>query len=140
MSIAGRKTGNVAGYTIVNLKEVEDQAPKFGYAPNIEARFARVPLGLENSGISYFRVAPNFRVPFGHSHERQEEVYVLVGGSARMKLGDEVVELGPWDAVRVPPETVRGFEAGPEGAEYLAFGAPNTENRDARPAPDWWTD
>lgn len=73
----------MAGYTIVNLKEVEDQAPKFGYAPNLEARFARVPLGLENSGVSYFRVAPNLRVPFGHGHERQEEFYVFVGGSAR---------------------------------------------------------
>ncbi len=124
----------MAGYTIVNLKEVEDQAPKFGHAPNLEARFARVPLGLDNSGMSYFRV------PFGHSHEREEVVYVLVGGSARMKLGDGVVELKGWDAVRVPLETVRGFEAGSEGAEYLAFGAPNTENRDARPAPDWWTD
>ena len=132
----------MTGYTIVNLKEdVEDEAPRFGYAPNLEARFARVPLGLENAGVSYFRIAPNFRIPFGHKHERQEEVYVLVGGSARAKLGDEVVELKAWDALRVSPETVRGFEAGPEGAEYIAFGAPNTENRDAEPAPpDWWTD
>ena len=130
----------MTGYTVVNLKEVEDQAPKFGYSPNLEARFARIPLELENSGISYFRIAPNFRVPFGHKHRQQEEVYVLVGGSARLKLDDEVVELKPWDAVRVPAETMRGFEAGPEGAEYIAFGAPNTDNRDAEPAPGWWTD
>ncbi len=131
----------MAGYTSVNLKEVEDQAPKFGHSPNLEARFARVPLELENSGISYFRFAPNFRIPFGHKHQQQEEIYVLVGGSARAKLGDEVVELKAWDAVRVSPETVRGFEAGPEGAEYIAFGAPNTENRDAEPAPpNWWAD
>ncbi len=108
----------MAGYTIVNLKEVEDQAPKFGYSPNLEARFARVPLELENSGISYFRLAPNFRIPFGHKHRQQEEVYVLVGGSARMKLDEEVVELKTWDAIRVPGETTCGFEAGPEGAEY----------------------
>ena len=57
----------MAGYTIVNLNEVEDQAPKFGYSPNIEARFARVPLELENSGISYFRVAPTFASPSGAS-------------------------------------------------------------------------
>ncbi len=130
----------MAGYAIVNLKEVEDQAPKFGFSPGLEARFARVPLGLKNSGIGYFRLAPNFRVPFRHKHERQEEVYVLVGGSARAKLDDEVIELKPWDALRVSPETVRGFEAGPEGAEYVAFGAPNTGNRDAEPAPNWWTD
>jgi quercetin dioxygenase-like cupin family protein len=129
----------MAGYTLVNLKEVEDQAPKFGYSPNLEARFARAALELENSGISYFRIAPNFRIPFGHKHQQQEEICVLIGGSARAKLGDEVVELKTWDTVRVSPETVRGFEAGPEGAEYIAFGAPNTENRDAETVPNWWT-
>jgi hypothetical protein len=55
----------MSGYTIVNLKEVEHQASKFGHSPNLEARFARVPLDLDNSGISYFRIAPNFRIPFG---------------------------------------------------------------------------
>ncbi len=127
-------------YTIVNLKEIEDQAPKFGHSPDLEARFARVPLGLENSGLSYFRLAPNFRIPFGHKHLQQEEVYVLVGGSAKIKLDNEVIELEPWDTIRVSAVTTRGFEAGSEGAEYIAFGAPNTENRDAKPAPpNWWT-
>jgi mannose-6-phosphate isomerase-like protein (cupin superfamily) len=138
--LIGRRIEAMAGYTIVNLKEVEDQAPKFGHSPNLEARFARVPLELESAGVSYFRLAPNFRIPFGHKHQQQEEIYVLVGGSARAKLGDEVVELKAWDAVRVSPETVRSFEAGPEGAEYIAFGAPNTENRDAELVPNWWTD
>ena len=128
----------MAGYTSVNLKEVEDQTPKFGYSPNLEARFARVPLELENSGISYFRVAPNFRIPFGHKHWQQEEIYVLVLGSARMKLDHLVVELKPWDAIRVPAETMRGLEAGPEGAEYITFGVPNTQNSDAELTPNWW--
>ncbi len=65
---------------------------------------------------------------------------MLVGGSARAKLDDEVVELKPWDAIRVPAETMRNFEAGPEGAEYITFGAHNTENRDTEPVPNWWTD
>ena len=128
------------GYTKVNLKEVEDQAPKFGLSPNLESRFARVPLELEQQGISYFKVAPGFRLPFGHRHERQEEIYVVLSGSARMKLGDEIVELGSWDALRVPGETMRSFEAGPEGAEILAVGAPNTQNRDAEMVPNWWSD
>lgn len=130
----------MGGYTIVNLREVEDQAPQFGYAPNLEARFVRLPLGLENSGISYFRLSPNFRIPCGHKHRQQEEIYVLVSGSARMKLDDEVVELEPRDAIRVRAETMRGFEVGSEGAKYIAFDAPNTENRDAEPTPNWWTD
>jgi mannose-6-phosphate isomerase-like protein (cupin superfamily) len=133
----------MAGYTIVNLKEVEDQAPKFGFAPNLEARFATVPLELKNSGISYQRLAPNFRAPFGHKHKRQEELYVILSGSARVKLDDEVVHLKRWDTVRVPSETMRCFEAGPDGAEILAFGAPNTGPSalaDGEMTPDWWTD
>jgi mannose-6-phosphate isomerase-like protein (cupin superfamily) len=128
----------MAPYTVVNLKEVEDQAPRFGYAPNVEARFARVPLELEKSGISHFRCAPGFRMPFGHRHGEQEEIYVVVRGSALMKLEDELVGLREWDAVRVPGATTRGIEAGPDGVEVLAFGAPNTEGRDAELEADFW--
>ena len=129
----------MADYTVVNLKEVEDQAPKFGLSPQLEARMARVALGLENSGISYQRIAPNFRVPFGHKHRNQEEIYVLVIGSARIKLDDEVVDLKPFDAVRVPKDTMRCFEAGPEGAEFIAIGAPNTGPGDAEVVQGWWS-
>lgn len=129
----------MADYTVVNLKEVEDQAPNFGLSPQLEARMARVALGLENSGVSYQRLAPSFRVPFGHKHRNQEEIYVLVGGSARIKLEDEVVDLQPFDAVRVPKDTMRGFEAGPEGAEFIAIGAPNTGPGDAEVVQGWWS-
>jgi mannose-6-phosphate isomerase-like protein (cupin superfamily) len=130
----------VAGYTKINLKDVEDQAERFGLAPNIEFRMGRVALELENSGVSYQRLAPNFRVPFGHVHKQQEEVYVLVSGSARMKLGDDVVDLKQWDAVRVPSETMRNIEAGPEGAEFVTIGAPNTGPGDADMEEGWWSD
>jgi quercetin dioxygenase-like cupin family protein len=126
------------GYKVVNLEEVEDQAPKFGYAPHLESRFARKALGLQNSGLSHFKVAPGFRIPFGHHHTDQEEVYVVVAGSARLKLGDEIVELGTWDAVRVAPELTRGLEGGPDGAEILAFGAPSNENADVQMVRDFW--
>lgn len=131
----------MSDYTVVNLRSgVEDMAPKFGYAPDMEARFARGPLELQNAGLSHFRVAPGFRVPFGHRHGEQEEVYVVVAGSARVRVDDDVVELQEWDAIRIPPGATRGFEAGPDGAEILAFGAPNTENKDAEMVGDWWTD
>jgi mannose-6-phosphate isomerase-like protein (cupin superfamily) len=131
----------MADYTKVNLKDdVEDQAPNFGLAPNLEARMARVPLQLEQSGLSYQRLAPNFRVPFGHKHKTQEEVYVVVSGSVRVKLEDEVLELKEWDAIRVPKETMRGFEAGPEGVEIVAVGAPHTGPGDAEVEQDYWTD
>ena len=129
----------MAGYTIQNLKDVEDQAPNFGLSPQLEARMARVPLELENFGVSYQRLGPNFRVPFGHKHKNQEEVYLVVSGSMRAKVEDEVVELKQWDALRVHKDTMRGFEAGPEGAEIIAVGAPNTGPGDAEVEQDWWS-
>ena len=131
----------MANFTHLNLKsDVEDMAPRFGYAPEAEARFARKPLGLEKSGVSYLRVAPGFRFPFGHRHGEQEEVYVVVSGSARFKVEDEIVELGAFDALRVPGEVARGIEGGPEGAEIVVFGAPNTEGKDVEMLPGWWSD
>ena len=127
----------MADYTVVNLKEVEDQAPKFGMN-EMEFRSARVPLELENSGLSFLRVDPNYRVPFGHNHKQQEEVYILVDGSARLKLDDEIVDLRQWDAVRIPPEVLRCLEAGPDGLEVILVGAPNP--RDAEMVPGWWRD
>jgi mannose-6-phosphate isomerase-like protein (cupin superfamily) len=114
----------MSGYTIVNLKEVEDQAPNFGLSPDLEARFARVALDAELIGLTYQRLAPNFQVPWGHKHKTQEEVFVVLSGNLRVKVEDEVKELGPWDAIRVSKDTARGFEAGPEGVEFIAIGAP----------------
>jgi mannose-6-phosphate isomerase-like protein (cupin superfamily) len=130
----------LAGYTTLNLKDVEDQAPNFGLSPDLEARMARVPLELEQFGLSYQRIAPNFRLPFAHKHKNQEEAYVVVSGSMRAKVGDDIVDLKQWDVLRVDKDTVRGFEAGPEGAEVIAVGAPNTGPGDAETMNDWWTD
>jgi uncharacterized cupin superfamily protein len=131
----------MSDYTHINLKaDVDDQAPNFGLSPDLESRMARVPLGLENCGVSYIRIAPGFRIPFGHKHKQQEEVYVLVNGSARMKIEDEVRDLKQWDAVRLHRDTLRGFEAGDEGAELIAIGAPNTGPGDAEVVADWWSD
>ena len=102
---------------------------------------ARVPLGLEQSGLSYCRVAPGLSgFPFGHKHKNQEEVYVLVSGGARMKIEDEVKDLKQWDAVRVHKDTMRSMEAGDEGAEFLIVGAPNTGPGDAEMVQGWWGD
>ena len=127
-------------YTKVNLKGVEDQAERFGLAPRIEARMARVALELENSGVSYQRLSPNFRLPFGHKHKQQEEVYIVVSGNARMKLDDEIIQLEQWDAVRVPKETMRAIEGGAAGAEFIVIGAPNTGPGDAEIDEGWWAD
>lgn len=130
----------MSNYTHLNLKDVEDQAPNFGLADNIEFRMARVALGLENSGFSYLRLAPGFRMPFGHKHKSQEELYVLVNGQARIKIEDEVKDLKPWDAVRVHKDTMRSLEAGDDGAEFLVVGAPSTGPGDGDIVQGWWSD
>jgi mannose-6-phosphate isomerase-like protein (cupin superfamily) len=125
-------------YTVKNLKQVENMAEKFGMSGGLEARFARGALELENFGLSYQRLEPNFRIPFGHKHGEQEEVYVVLSGSARLKLDDEIVELEQWDAIRVPGEVTRNFEGGPDGAEVLAIGAPVA--KDTEMLQGWWSD
>jgi mannose-6-phosphate isomerase-like protein (cupin superfamily) len=130
----------MADYTLVNIKQIDDMAKRFGMPPGIESRFARQPLALENAGLSHYTLGPSFRLPFGHSHSEQEEVYLVLSGSARVKLDDEVLELGQWDAVRIPVGTMRSFEGGPDGGELLAFGAPNTENKDIEMVQGWWKD
>jgi mannose-6-phosphate isomerase-like protein (cupin superfamily) len=131
----------MSDYTHLNLKDdVEDSAVKFGISPTLEARFAREALGMKEGGVSYERLAANERGPFGHKHERQEEVYVVVGGAGRVKVEDDVRELRQWDAVRVGPGTARQFEAGPDGLELVVFGAPNTGPGDAEILQGWWSD
>lgn len=127
-------------YTVRNLKEdVDDAAPSFGLSPDLEARFARRPLESQHVAISYQRLQPNVRIPFGHRHEAQEEIYVVLAGTARMKLDDEVVDLRQWDAVRVDAETMPDLEAGPDGVEFLAIGGPIGETNDAEMVNGWWT-
>jgi mannose-6-phosphate isomerase-like protein (cupin superfamily) len=127
------------GYTKTNLKkDVENVAPRFGMPAELQSRFARGAIGGKSLGLSHFTLAPGFRMPFGHKHEAQEEVYVVVRGSARVKVDDEIVELGEWDAIRFDRGAMRNVEAGPEGVEYLAFGA-GDDPQDAEMVQNWWS-
>jgi uncharacterized cupin superfamily protein len=99
-------------FTLRNIKEdLEDVGANFDGAPDLEYRIATQALALEKSGLSYQSVPPDYRFAYGHTHKKQEEVYVVLRGSGRMKLDDEIVELKEWDAVRVPPgsDTPHGF-------------------------------
>jgi mannose-6-phosphate isomerase-like protein (cupin superfamily) len=131
-------------FTLTNIrKDPEDLGSRFDGSPELEFRSATRGLQLKESALSYQRVPPGYRFPYGHTHKQQEEVYVVVSGSGRMKVDDEIVELEQWDAVRVPPGSWRGYEAGPEGLEILVIGAPNLgENPrdDVEGQRDWWAD
>jgi mannose-6-phosphate isomerase-like protein (cupin superfamily) len=131
-------------YTLRNIKkDLDDIGRGFDGAPDLEFRAATKALELEKAALSYQRVPPGYRFPYGHTHETQEEVYVVLHGSGRMKVDDEIVELEQWDAVRVPVRTWRGYEAGPDGLELLVIGAPNLGDdprADVDGRRDWWAD
>jgi mannose-6-phosphate isomerase-like protein (cupin superfamily) len=127
-----------APYTLKKLTEVDDSAPGFGYGEVQEARFANGDLETEDTGVSFLRVKPGKRQGFAHRHDAAEEVYVVVRGSGRIKLDDEIVELEQLDALRIAPGVTRQVEGGPDGIEYVAFG-PRHEG-DGELVPDWWTD
>jgi mannose-6-phosphate isomerase-like protein (cupin superfamily) len=126
-------------YTKTNLRNVEDSAPKFDMPAGMQARFARSALEGKSLGLSLFTLAPGFRIPVGHKHASQEEVYVVVRGSARVKVDDEIVELAQWDAIRFDRGTMRDMEGGPDGCEYLAFGA-GDDPQEVEMAPGWWAE
>jgi mannose-6-phosphate isomerase-like protein (cupin superfamily) len=131
----------VSGYTKLNLQEdVENSAEKFGMGDILAAHFVRDDLDATQFGLSLQLLKPNQRMPFGHTHDQQEEVYVIVGGSGRLKLDDEILDVGRWDAVRIAPEVTRAIEAGPDGLELVAFGAPNVGLGDANQEMGWWSE
>jgi gentisate 1,2-dioxygenase len=128
-------------FTLKNLKrDLEDLGSNFDGAPDLEFRAATKALALERSGFSYQRIPPDYRFPYGHTHQEQEEVYVVVRGSGRMKLDEEIVDIEEWDVVRVPRGPWRGYEAGPDGLEILVFGAPHLDDPrgDVEGRRDWW--
>ncbi len=122
-----------------NLREVEDVAPKFGFSEVQAARFPRTDLGAETIGLAYHIVRPGKRQAFAHRHEQAEEIYVVLSGEGRMKLDDEILSVGPMDAIRVAPEVARAFEAGDEPLELLVFG-PRHEKDGEVLRDDFWGD
>jgi mannose-6-phosphate isomerase-like protein (cupin superfamily) len=128
----------MSNYTLKNLKDVDDAAAERG--DDIEARLARKHLESEHLGVSYFRYGPGYRAPYGHHHREQEEAYVVIGGSGRARLDDEIVDIRQWDVVRVAPHTVRAFEGGPDGLELIAIGSDRPEGGDGEMDHDFWSD
>jgi quinol monooxygenase YgiN/mannose-6-phosphate isomerase-like protein (cupin superfamily) len=130
--------GNAPPYTIQTLTDTEDSAAKFGFGELGEARFASDDLAAEQTGVSHHHLRPGKRQAFGHRHERAEEIYLVLSGTGRVKLGGEIEEIGPLDAIRVAPAVIRAFEAGPEGLELVAFGA--RLRGESEILHGWWTD
>jgi len=125
------------GYTRINIEnDVEDMAKRFGFGEQGEARFANRPLGTVRTGVSHQRLRPGVRQAFGHRHQHAEEVFVILAGTGRIRIDDEIVDVGPLDAIRIAPSSARAFEAGPDGLEFVVFGPHHTG--DAVMDPDFW--
>jgi mannose-6-phosphate isomerase-like protein (cupin superfamily) len=125
-------------YAIVNLLELDDVVG--GRVEGLEGRFGRKHMGSRDLGVSHFRWAPGVRSPVGHRHREQEEAYVVVSGSGRVRLDDEIRDVAQWDVIRVAPEIVRAFEAGPDGLELIAIGGPKPEEGDGETTDSPWPD
>jgi mannose-6-phosphate isomerase-like protein (cupin superfamily) len=123
-------------YTKVNLGELEDAAVPNGFGHRWEARVARQPLGAKQTGLTHFRLRPGKRSPFSHRHAEAEEIYVILEGAGKIKLGDEIIDVRPRDAIRIAPEVARALEAGPDGLEFIVTGAHHPD--DGEPVEDPW--
>ena len=130
----------MSAYTHKNLSEVKDAAPGFGFGDMGEVRFAKDELDAERTGISHLKLNPGVRMPFGHKHDEAEEIYVVIAGSGRFKLDDEIIEVRQWDAIRVAPTTVRAFEAGADGLELIVAGSDRPAEGDGELVAGWWDD
>lgn len=128
----------MSSFSTINLLDVEDSVGD--RAEGVEGRFARKHLDSRDLGVSLFRYAANLRSPFAHSHTEQEEAYVVVAGSGRVLLDDEVRELKQWDVLRVAPAVVRAFESGPDGLDLIAVGGPKPADGDGVMAQAAWPD
>jgi quercetin dioxygenase-like cupin family protein len=125
-------------YAIVNLLDMEDSVQ--GRVPGMEGRFSRKHLGSRDLGVSHWRFAPETRNPVAHSHREQEEAYVVVSGSGRVRLDDEIRDIRQWDVIRIGPPVVRAFEAGPDGLDLIAVGGPKPEGGDGVVSESPWPD
>jgi mannose-6-phosphate isomerase-like protein (cupin superfamily) len=125
----------MAEWTKRNFEDIEDRSPA-----RVPMRwlFSRNEVGSAQVGVSRFSYEPSARMPFGHRHGVQEEVYVVVAGSGRAKLEDEIVEIGMWDVLRVAPEVIRSFEAGPDGMEMICVGGKRPKGGDSERFKDFW--
>jgi mannose-6-phosphate isomerase-like protein (cupin superfamily) len=130
----------MSDYTITNFMDVEDSAASRSPDGSIQARFARSSIDSDHLGVSHFKLAPNFRAPFGHRHREQEEVYVVIAGSGKMRLDDKTEELKLWDVVRVAPQVGRAYESGPDGLVMIAIGSDRPEGGDGEMLPEFWGD
>jgi mannose-6-phosphate isomerase-like protein (cupin superfamily) len=85
---------------------------------------ARSELGVSSFGMQVLRFPPNAdRYPeHDHTHDGQEEVYVVLDGRGEIEIDGERVTLEPGVMVRVGPSARRKIATGDEAMMLLALG------------------
>jgi mannose-6-phosphate isomerase-like protein (cupin superfamily) len=104
-----------------SIKRFEEMEPIFGGV----FRRARASLGVSSFGMQILEMPPNagdFYPNHDHQHDSQEEVYVILDGSADFDIEGEPVHVEADMALRVGPATKRKIKAGPQGVKILALG------------------
>ena len=108
----------MADYTIKHLEDVQDV---LGDYPG-EMRGITYAIGAEQVAITHRRMPQHTgsKGSYGHRHKTQEEIVFVLRGKLQFKLNDEIIELGKYDAIRIPPQTWRGiWNEEPEDAEIV---------------------
>jgi uncharacterized cupin superfamily protein len=134
----------MSDYTIIRRQEAPDYT---GDAPGAFLGYGR-SLGLEQLALNVRVLEPGMAYgppgtdpAWGHSHRTQEEIYFVVYGQLTIKLGDAIETLGPLDAVRIAPSTVRAVRNdSDEEAAMVLFSVKVEDIRsEALPHDAFWT-
>ena len=123
-------------YSKINFEDVQDSYAQYGMGEHGESRYVRADVGAEAVGVTHYRMRPGRRTGFAHRHKQVEELYIVLSGGGRMKIDDDLIDLRERDVVRVAPQSVREFEAGPDGLELLATGGHAAG--DGELVEGWW--
>ena len=125
-------------YTVISR---EDAVDVLGDYPG-EMRMLTGALGTEQVAFTWRRLPAGAggRGSYGHFHRTQEEVLYVISGHLQAKFDDDVVELGPGQAVRIAPECVRSIHNdGPDDAEIVLVSVRVEDvGADADTVPDFW--
>ena len=131
-------------FTLSNIKEdLEDIGSRFDGAPDLEFRAATKALALEKSALSYQRVPPGYRFPYGHTHMKQEEVYVSPARERADEARRRDRRAQGMGRSPGPARHVARLRGQAKGLEILVIGAPNLgedPREDVDGQRDWWAD
>jgi quercetin dioxygenase-like cupin family protein len=112
-------------YSTIDLIEAER-------TPSASSRTDHVDLvselGCTEMRPKLWELSPGDEMSY-HRQREQEEFYYVLAGPARIRIGDERIDVAEGTALRIPPETPRQvFNDTDDEHRWLIVGAPPVEN------------